>query len=74
MRKPVDPQRVPLDDDGAGVREPKREALIKSISKRLRPICSRMPAEEFASMVRDMADIELKYADQSASTHLGRAD
>lgn len=74
MRELENQKQSGLGDKDAGVREAKRNGLIKNISKRLRPICSRMPAAEFDVMVRRMADIELKYADQTASTHLDRAD
>ena len=49
-------------DDVSGVAKATREALVKSISKRLRPVCSQMPATEFDAMAQQMADIELKYA------------
>lgn len=68
MREPVD-QHHTAQSDGSAVLESKRQALIKSITKRLRPICSRMPASEFDSMVQGMADIELKYADESTPSH-----
>ena len=75
MREPVEGQSLTgMDDGGPGDREVKRKALIGSISKRLRPVCSKMPVAEFDAMVRDMADIELKYAHQTASTHVERAD
>ena len=74
MRESVGPQHIIRPDDGLDARESKRHALIKSISKRLRPVCSRMPPTEFDAMVRNMVDIELKYADQIAPTHVDRAD
>ena len=49
----------------------KRDALIKSITRRLRPVCAKMPAAEFAALVAQMATIELKYADQSTPSHPG---
>lgn len=55
-------RQSPSSDDGPDIAKPKREALTKGISKRLRPICSRMPSAEFDAMVQQMADIELKYA------------
>ena len=58
-------------DDGPNVARSKRAALVKSISKRLRPVCSQMPSAEFDAMVRQMADIELKYANQSTPSHPG---
>lgn len=76
MREPVDGQSLTgRDDGGSADREVKREALIGSISKRLRPVCSRMPAVAFDAMVQQMADIELKYANQSTPSYPGdRAD
>jgi hypothetical protein len=75
MRESWDRRQVDRLDDGALTkREAQRKALIASISRRLRPVCSQMPIVEFDAMVRDMADIELKYADQTAPTHVDRAD
>lgn len=73
MRERFDEQPKSKGDDPS-VHESKRAALINGISKRLRPICSRMPAAEFDAMVREMVDIELKYAEHAAPTHLDRAD
>ena len=72
MREPVSPQHLIKPDDGSGARESresKRNALSKSISTRLRSVCSRMPSAEFDAMVRNMADIEMKYADQTTPSH-----
>ena len=75
MREPAEGQGLTeMDDGGPGDRELKREVLIGSISKRLRPVCSKMPVAEFEAMVGDMADIELKYANQTAPTRVDRAD
>ena len=74
MRELLGPQHLTRPGDGSDVGESKRSALIKSMSKRLRPVCSHMPPAEFDAMVRNMADIELKYADQAAPTHVDRAD
>ena len=73
MRERFDEQPRSRGDDPS-IHESKRAALIKGISKRLRPVCSRMPTVEFDAMVREMADIELKYADHAAPTHPDRAD
>lgn len=69
MREPVRPQHLIKPDDGSGARESKRNALIKSISTRLLPVCPRMPPAEFDAMVRNMADIEMKYSDQTTPSH-----
>jgi hypothetical protein len=74
MREPFGQENPSVGDDGSVASTSKSEALIKSISKRLRPVCSRMPLAEFDAMVRDMAAIELKYADQTTPSHRDRAD
>ena len=67
--------RDAVSGDGSDVATKKRDALIKSISKRLRPVCSKMPSAEFDAMVGEMADIELKYANKSTPSHpADRAD
>jgi hypothetical protein len=58
----------PVDDVSVAATS-KRDTLIKKISNRLRPVCSRMPADEFDAMVQRIADIELKYAGQSTPSH-----
>lgn len=63
MREPSDAEAMSPADDAA--RRSRRAELIKNISKRLRPICSRMPGAEFDAMVQQMADIEVKYAPRS---------
>jgi hypothetical protein len=35
--------------------------LIANITRRLEPVCRSMPADEFAAMVRRMAEVEYKY-------------
>ena len=69
MREQIDQKHTAANDAGSGVLESKRQSLIKSITKRLRPICSRMPVAEFDAMVHRIADIELKYGDQSTPSH-----
>lgn len=56
-------------DAGPDATTSKRDALVRNISKRLRPVCSKMPAAEFDAMVQQMADIELKYANQTTPTY-----
>lgn len=63
-------QMYPLRGDEVSVAATrKRVTLIENISKRLRPVCSKMPSTEFDAMVQRIADIELKYADQSTPSH-----
>lgn len=61
-------QSIRSDGDGSDG-DSKRKALIKSISKRLRRVCSNMPSAEFDVMVQQMADIELKYENQATASH-----
>lgn len=61
-------QSIKSDGDGSDGSS-KRKALIQNISKRLRPACSNMPSAEFDVMVQQMADIELKYANQTTPSH-----
>lgn len=61
--------RHPRSHDRPDATTSKRDALVRNISKRLRPVCSKMPATEFDAMVQQMADIELKYANQTTPTY-----
>lgn len=43
----------------------RQQALIASMTDRLRPLCQEWPEEEFKSMVEQLAAITLKYEGQS---------
>ena len=40
---------------------PRVRSLIHSMTKRLRPLCSEWPEDHFNEMVRNLAEITLKY-------------
>jgi len=40
-------------------------ALERDIAERLRPICREMPEQEFEQLVREIAEVKLKYAKES---------
>jgi hypothetical protein len=42
--------------DHAPPRPPRLERLVQDIARRLRPVCSSMPREEFEAMVRTIAE------------------
>ena len=47
---------------------PRVRELIANITRRLGPVCQHMPPEEFAAMVRRMAEVEHKYEQLGAAT------
>ena len=40
---------------------PRVQELIANITRRIAAVCQHMPADEFAAMVRRMAEVEYKY-------------
>ena len=52
-----------------------REALVRALAGRLRPVCMSWPPELFDTMIRKLANITLKYDyHQAMSTHLATAE
>ena len=44
------------------------QELIANITRRLASVCQHMPADEFARMVRRMAEVEYKYETLGSAT------
>ena len=40
---------------------PRVQELVADLTRRLTPVCAHMPAGEFATLVRRMAELEYKY-------------
>ena len=47
---------------------PRVRELIENITRRLASVCQHMPPDEFAAMVRGMAEVEHKYEQLGAAT------
>jgi hypothetical protein len=55
-RSPYDPVSSP-----APTRDERLAALRSDLARRLRPLCSAMPDDEFDALVRQMAERQLRY-------------
>ena len=61
-RRRPDDRRHDGDERERARREAKRNALIADLSHRLRRVCEHLTEAEFAGLVADMADTQLRFA------------